>query len=320
MTRPHQIFSALIDRARGLEPIRVAVAWPLSEVALRGACEAALGDLIIPVLVGPLAEIAALAAQLELDISGYEQVEADSPNAAAAGSVALCRAGQADALMKGSLHTDDLLRAVLEAQTGLRTERRISHTFVLDVPAYARMLLVSDAAINIEPDLAGKLDIVQNAIDLARVLGVELPKVAILSAVETVTPKMRSTIDAAALCKMAERGQITGGILDGPLALDGAINPEAARIKRLTSPVAGVADILIVPDLEVGNVLAKELEYFSDAEAAGIVMGASVPIILTSRSARSKCRLASCAVAAAVVHARRMAKQPILPASRIRHD
>lgn len=320
MTRPHQIFSDLIDRAQDLEPIRVAIAWPLTDVTLSGACAAAQGDLIIPILVGAKTAMAELAHELKLDISGYEQIEAETPEAAAAASVALCRAGKADALMKGSLHTDDLMHAVLDAQAGLRTERRISHTFVLDVPSYARMLLVSDAAINIEPDLTDKMHIVQNAIDLARVLGVETPKVAILSAVETVTPKIRSTIDAAALCKMAERGQITGGILDGPLAFDGAINPKAAEIKHLDSPVAGVADILIVPDLEVGNVLAKELEYLANAEAAGIVMGARVPIILTSRADGIQCRMASCAVAAAIVNARRQAKRPILAATRIRHD
>jgi len=234
-----------------------------------------------------------------------EIVEAETEEDAAAAGVALCRGGKAEALMKGSLHTDHLLHAVMQDATGLRTRRRLSHVFVLDVPAYPRMLLITDAAVNIYPTLEDKVDIVQNAIDFAHVLGIAEPKVAILSAVETVTPKIASTIDAAALCKMADRGQITGAILDGPLAFDNAVNLKAAKIKHIHSPVAGRADILVAPDLESGNMLAKQLEYLAEAEAAGVVLGARVPIILTSRADSAKCRLASSALAALMAHARR---------------
>jgi phosphate acetyltransferase len=254
--------------------------------------------LIEPLLVGPETRIRALAEALRLDLAGFQIVDTPHSHAAAHKAVEMIRAGEADALMKGSLHTDEFLREVVRKDTGLRTARRISHVFILDVPAYPKPLFISDAAVNILPNLEQKADIVQNAIDLARALRIERPKVAILSAVETVTSRIPSTIDAAALCKMADRGQINGGILDGPLALDNAISPEAAAIKQITSAVAGDADILIVPDMEAGNLLAKELTYFSNADAAGIVLGARVPIILTSRADNLRTRMASCAVAA----------------------
>lgn len=301
----HHVFERLIGKCRELEAIPTAVVFPLSDVALLGAIEAAGEQLIVPVLVGPRQEIEALAKQMKADISHFDLVDAEDDLDSAAKAVALCRAGRCEALMKGSLHTDHFMHAVMDAQTGLRTDRRISHVFVLDVPTYPRTLLITDAAINIYPTLDDKVDIVQNAIDLAHALDIPKPKVAILSAVETVTPKITSTIDAAALCKMADRGQITGGIVDGPLAFDNAINLKAAQIKHIHSPVAGAADILVAPDLESGNMLAKQLEYLADAEAAGVVVGARVPVILTSRSDSAKTRLASCAVAALMAHARR---------------
>ena len=305
MRQHHHIFSKLIAQADKLEPISVAVVFPLSEVALRGAVEAAKEELILPTLIGPKLKLVELASACGLDITAFKVVDAGTEQKAAAEGVALCRSGKAEALMKGSLHTDPLMHAVMSDETGLRTHRRVSHVFVFDVPAYSRMLLITDAAINIYPKLEDKADIVQNAIDLAQVLGIAEPKIAILSAVETVTPKIVSTIDAAALCKMADRGQITGGILDGPLAFDNAVNLKAAEIKHIHSPVAGQADVLVVPDLEAGNMLAKQLEYLAEAEAAGIVLGARVPIILTSRADSAKTRLASCAVAALLAHARR---------------
>jgi phosphate acetyltransferase len=305
MTRHHHIFSDLIDRAQMFEPIAVAVVWPMSEPALRGALEAARESLIRPVLVGPKSDVEGLAAQMQLDLYGCDMVDVGSEAEAAAAGVALCRTGKAGMLMKGSLHTDRFMHAVLDDATGLKTHRRISHVFVLDVPSYPRMLLITDAAVNIYPKLLDKMYITQNAIDLAKVLGIKTPKVAILSAVETVTPKIASTIDAAALCKMADRGQITGGVVDGPLAFDNAVNLKAARIKRIHSPVAGKTDVLVVPDLESGNMLAKQLEYLAEAEAAGIVVGARVPIVLTSRADTAKSRLASCAVAVLMAHARR---------------
>lgn len=303
--RHHHIFSSLLGKAETFEPITTAVVFPLSEVSLRGACEAAEAKLIAPTLIAPKKELASLADRLKLDISSYKIIDAQSDWKAAAAAVSLCRSGEAEALMKGSLHTDHFMHAVMDDETGLRTARRISHVFVLDVPTYPRMLLITDAAINIYPKLEDKVDIVQNAIDLAQVLGLSEPKVAILSAVETVTPKIVSTIEAAALCKMADRGQISGGILDGPLAFDNAVNLKAAEIKHIRSPVAGRADILVVPDLEAGNMLAKQLEYLADSEAAGIVLGARVPIILTSRADSAKSRLASSAIAALLAHARR---------------
>ena len=304
----HHVFERLIAQSKNREAVSVAVAFPCDEVSLAGAVEAARCGLIIPFLVGPRAQILAVAGASGLDVSPYRIVEAEDAEAAVTRAVALCRTAECAALMKGSLHTDLLMHEVMKPNLGLRGQRRASHVFVMDVPDYPKMLLITDAAINIYPTLEDKVDIVQNAIDLARVLGIAQPKVAILSAVETVTPKINSTIDAAALCKMAERGQIVGGILDGPLAFDNAVSLKAAAIKHIVSPVAGQADILVVPDLESGNMLAKQLEYLAEAEAAGVVVGARVPIVLTSRSDSAKARLASCAVIAMLAHAHRAAK------------
>ncbi|NDP59835.1 MAG: bifunctional enoyl-CoA hydratase/phosphate acetyltransferase [Oxalobacteraceae bacterium] len=292
---------ALVDK---LPPISVAVVHPCSEDALRGALDAAALGLITPILVGPEAKIRAIAASAGIDLAGQRIVNTAHSHAAAAQAVAMARAGEVQALMKGSLHTDELMAEVVSAATGLRTERHISHVYVLAVPSYAKLLFISDAAINIEPDLDAKRDIVRNAIDLAHAIGIAEPKVAILAAVETVNPGMRSTIDAAALCKMAGRGQITGGILDGPLAFDNAISMQAAHDKGIVSPVAGQADILIAPDLEAGNMIAKQLQYLADAQAAGLVLGARVPIILTSRADGTQARIASCALAVLMVKAR----------------
>ena len=305
--RKHEKYNALIYACHGLAPVRTAVAHPCDETSLSGAVEAAAAKIIKPVLVGPEARIRKLAASLGLDLAGLQLIDAPHSHAAAEKAVEIVRAGAADALMKGSLHTDELLAEVVRKDSGIRTARRISHVFIMDVPTYPKPLFISDAAVNILPTLEDKVDIVQNAIELAQALGVKLPKVAILSAVETVTSKIPSTIDAAALCKMAERGQITGALLDGPLGLDNAISRDAAVIKHLASPVAGDADILLVPDLEAGNMLAKELTFLADADAAGIVLGARVPIILTSRADNLRTRMASCAVAALYAHARRVA-------------
>ena len=305
MQAKHEKYNLLIARCQALAPVPTAIAHPCDESSLKGAVEAAELGLLKPILVGPRARILALAKEFQLDISDHELVDAPHSHASAAAAVLLAREGQAEMLMKGSLHTDELMGAVVATATGLRTERRISHVFVMDVPGLDRPILITDAAINIFPTLEDKRDIVQNAIDLALALGVKEPKVAILSAVETVTPKIPSTVEAAALCKMADRHQITGGILDGPLALDNAIDLAAAQIKQIDSPVAGLADILVVPDLEAGNMLAKSLTFMAAADAAGIVLGARVPIILTSRADSVTTRLASCAVAALVVHARR---------------
>jgi phosphate acetyltransferase len=293
----YHVFHQFIERCKELPAISTAVVWPLSNVALRGAVEAAVEGLIKPTLIGDEAEIKALAAKLSLDISPYSILQADTEAKAAQLGAAMCRSGNALAMMKGSLHTDELMRAVMQRDTGLRTSRRISHVFIMDTPAYARTLLITDAAINIEPELEDKIHIVQNAIDLAHALGIPEPKVALLSATETVNFKIKSTLDAAALCKMADRNQITGGILDGPLAFDTAVSQKAAGIKGLVSPVTGHADILVVPDLESGNMLAKQLEYLGGAQLAGIVLGARVPIILTSRADSAQTRLTSCAVA-----------------------
>jgi phosphate acetyltransferase len=301
----HQKYQRLVDMARTLPPVVTAVAHPCDPSSLSGAVDAAKLGLIVPILVGPKAKIDAAAAACGLDISGYARIDAPHSHAAAALAVELVRAGRAEALMKGSLHTDELMAAVVRPDTGLRTERRISHCFVMDVPAHNDALIISDAAVNIAPTLADKMHIVQNAIDLAHALRFETVRVAILSAMETVNPQVPSTIEAAALCKMAERGQITGGILDGPLALDNAISPEAAQIKQIASPVAGRANVLIVPDLEAGNMLAKALSFLAKADSAGIVLGARVPIILTSRADTVMARLASCAVAVFVAQARR---------------
>ena len=305
MEQKHQKYESLIARCQTLTPVPTAVAHPCDETSLKGAVEAAELGILKPILVGPKAKIEATAAQFQLDIAGYEIVDAPHSHAAADTAVQLAREGKAEMLMKGSLHTDELMGAVVHTGTGLRTERRISHAFIMDVPALDRAIIVTDAAINIFPTLEDKQHIIQNAIDLAAALGFDQPKVAVLSAMETVNPKVPSTVEAAALCKMADRGQITGGILDGPLALDNAINLNAAKIKHIDSPVAGHADILVVPDLEAGNMLAKSLTFMADADAAGIVLGARVPIILTSRADSVMTRLASCAVAALVAQARR---------------
>ena len=281
------------------------VAHPCDETSLQGAIDAAAQGLIEPVLVGPDAKIRGVAAEHGIDLAGRTIVDAPHSHAAAACAVKLIREGKGELLMKGSLHTDELMREVTASATGLRTDRRISHVFIMDVPGHAETLFITDAAINIFPDLDTKRDIVQNAIDLWVGIGMGTPRVAILSAVETVTTKIPSTIEAAALCKMAERGQITGGLLDGPLAFDNAIDPEAARIKGITSPVAGHAQILVVPDLEAGNMLAKNLSFLAHADAAGIVLGARVPIVLTSRANSVRTRLASCAVAALYANALR---------------
>ena len=291
-------FDALIKRAGGIEPTVCAVAHPCDETSLSAAVQAAELRLFTPILVGPKARILAVAKEHDLDITPFELIDTPHSHASAAQAVALVRAGKARLLMKGSLHTDELMHEVVKKDTGLRTARRLSHIFVMDVPTYKEPLFVTDAAINIDPDLLCKADIVQNAIDLHVALGLGEPRVAILSAVEQVNPKIPSTIEAAALCKMAERGQITGGVLDGPLAMDNAVSPEAAEMKGLTSPVAGRAQILVVPDLESGNMLAKNLSFLSGAQAAGIVLGARVPIILTSRADTRHSRLASCALAA----------------------
>jgi phosphate acetyltransferase len=291
------VFQQFIERCKDLPAITTAVAWPLSDVALKGAVEAAQAGLIEPTLIGDGPQMKALAAKIGLDISAYPILQADDEARAAELAVAMCRAGGAQALMKGSLHTDELLKPAMARDTGLRTARRISHVFIMDTPAYARTLLITDAAINIKPEFEDKIHIVQNAIDLAHALGIPQPKVALLSAIETVNPKIPSTMEAAALCKMADRGQITGGILDGPLAFDTAVSARAAAIKKLESPVTGLADILVVPDLESGNMLAKQLEYLGGAQLAGIVLGARVPTILTSRADSAETRLTSCAVA-----------------------
>ena len=305
MERKHEKYDRLIARCKALTAIPTAVAHPCDESSLRGAVEAAQMGIIQPILVGPKAKIEAVAKQFALDLSGYDIVDVPHSHAAAEMAVRLAREGKVEMLMKGSLHTDELMAAVVQKETGLRTERRISHAFILDVPGLERPIIITDAAINIFPTLEDKMHIVQNAIDLAHALGLELPKVAILSAMETVNPRVPSTVEAAALCKMADRQQITGGILDGPLALDNAIDLAAARIKKIDSPVAGRADILVAPDLEAGNMLAKSLTFMAGADAAGIVLGARLPIILTSRADSTIARLASCAVAALVAQARR---------------
>ncbi|HUI22438.1 MAG TPA: bifunctional enoyl-CoA hydratase/phosphate acetyltransferase [Methylocella sp.] len=287
----------LVEMTRDLAPIRTAIVHPVDAVSLLGAVEAAREGLIVPLLIGPEAKIRAAAAQAQIDISPYELMSTEHSEAAATLSVAMARAGKVEALMKGALHTDELMHAVIDGDQGLRSARRISHVFVLDAPGYPRPLLITDAAINVYPTLDDKRDIVQNAIDLAHALGIATPKVAILSAVETVSTKLKSTLDAAALCKMADRGQIYGGILDGPLAFDNAVSEEAAKTKGIVSAVAGQADIFVVPDVEAGNMLAKQLEYLADAEIAGIVLGARVPIILTSRADNALARQGSCAIA-----------------------
>jgi phosphate acetyltransferase len=305
MEPKHEKYQRLIARTRTLEPVPCAVAHPCDESSLRGAIEAAEARLIVPILVGPEKRIRTVAADCRLNLAGSTIIDAPHSDAAAERAVALAREGKVETLMKGSLHTDELMSAVVKRETGLRTSRRISHCFIMDVPSLEQALIITDAAVNIAPTLQDKVHIVQNAIDLAHTLGRALPKVAILSAMETVNPAVPSTLEAAALCKMADRGQITGGLLDGPLALDNAIDLTAARIKKIESPVAGLADVLVVPDLEAGNMLAKSLTFLAGADAAGIVLGARVPIILTSRADSLMARQASCAVAMLIAHSRR---------------
>jgi len=305
MDEKHSRYQMLLQRCKALPPTPTAVAHPCDESSLQGVVDAAKAGLIAPTLVGPAARIKEIAAQAKLDISAFPIVEAAFSQDSADKAVALVRAGKAEALMKGSLHTDELMSAVVKRDTGLRTARRVSHCFVMDVPGHGDALIITDAAVNIAPTLKDKVHITQNAIDLAHDLGAKEVRVAILSAMETVNPDVPSTLEAAALCKMADRGQITGALLDGPLALDNAISPEAARIKKIDSPVAGRANVLVVPDLEAGNMLAKSLTFLAGADAAGIVLGARVPIILTSRADSLMARLASCAVASLVAAARR---------------
>jgi phosphate acetyltransferase len=303
--QPHQRYRRLLAIAQGLPPVTTAVAHPCDRLSLEGVVEAARLHLIAPILVGPPNRIRDAAAEAGLDISGFPLEASQHSHDSAARAVELVRQGKAEALMKGSLHTDELMGAVVARESGIRTARRISHCFVMDIPGHKDPLIVTDAAVNIAPDLTDKVDIVQNAIDLGHALRFEEVRVAILSAMETVNPKVPSTVEAAALCKMAERGQITGGVLDGPLALDNAISEESAAIKHIVSPVAGRANVLVVPDLEAGNMLAKSLSFLAGADAAGIVLGARVPIILTSRADTVITRLASCAVASLLAEARR---------------
>jgi phosphate acetyltransferase len=306
-----QKYRSLIAAAQRMARIKVGVAHPCDEVSLRGAIEAHKLGLIEPILAAPLARVRSAAREADLDVSGFELVESAHSHDSAAKAVGLVTAGRVEALMKGSLHTDELMGAVVAREGGIRTERRISHCFIMDVPGHPDPLIITDAAVNIAPDLDAKVDIVQNAIDLAHAMDAPEVRVAILSAMETVTAKAPSTIEAAALCKMADRGQITGALLDGPLALDNAISPKAAAIKKIVSPVAGRANVLVVPDLEAGNMLAKSLSFLGGADAAGIVLGARVPIILTSRADSLLTRLASCAVAVMVAAARRKVAAPI---------
>jgi phosphate acetyltransferase len=295
----------LVARVKGLPAIPVAVIYPCDKESLKGPVMAAEAGVIAPILVGPEAKIRAVAGEFGINLANYRIVEAADSHAACAAAVALVHAGEAEALMKGSLHTDELMGTVVSRANNLRTSRRISHVFVMDVPTYPKPMLITDAAVNIAPGLEEKADIAQNAIYLAHALGVAAPKVAILAAVETVNPKMPTTLEAAALCKMADRGQIKGGILDGPLAFDNAVSAEAAKIKGIVSPVAGDADIFLVPDLEAGNMLFKQLEYLSFALTAGVVLGAKVPVILTSRADSAETRTASCVIAALLAHANR---------------
>ena len=306
-------YRRLIAAAQNATRIKVAVAHPCDDVSLRGAIEAHKLGLIEPILVGPPERIRNAAKDAHLDISGFELVASAHSHDSAAKAVGLVTAGRVEALMKGCLHTDELMGAVVAREGGIRTERRISHCFIMDVPGHEQPLIITDAAVNIAPDLDAKVDIIQNAIDLLQAMGAPEVRVAILSAMETVTAKVPSTIEAAALCKMADRGQITGALLDGPLALDNAISPEAAAIKKIISPVAGRANVLVVPDLEAGNMLAKSLSFLAKADAAGIVLGARVPIILTSRADSLLSRLASSAVAVMVAAARRKSTAPSIP-------
>ena len=298
-------YEELLQRCSELDPIPTAVVHPCEESALKGAIEAGERKLIIPILVGPEVKIRSVAKSAGINLKKIEIVDTPHSHGSATRAVELVREGKAELIMKGSLHTDELMAAIVSREGGLRTNRRISHIFVMDVPTYHKVLIVTDGAINIAPNLEDKKDICQNAIDLAISLGLQNPKVAILAAVETVTSKMPATIDAAALCKMAERGQITGGILDGPLAFDNAISKEAAKIKGIVSEVAGDPDILLAPDLEAGNMVAKQLSFLAKADSAGLVLGVRVPVILTSRADSVRSRIASCAIAVLAAHARR---------------
>jgi phosphate acetyltransferase len=311
MEQQHEKYRRLIDYCRELPPTPTAVVHPCDKSSLEGAVEAARTGLIAPILVGPRERIEAVARENGIDIADLPIAEAPYSEAAAATAVQLVREGKAEALMKGSLHTDELMGAVVKRESGLRTGRRVSHCFVMDVPGHADALIITDAAVNIAPTLEVKMDILQNAIDLAHALQAKEVRVAVLSAMETVNPKVPSTVEAAALCKMVDRRQITGALVDGPLALDNAIDPAAAKIKNIDSPVAGRANVLLVPDLEAGNMLAKSLSFLAGADAAGIVLGARVPIILTSRADSMMTRLASCAVAALVAKARRESANPV---------
>jgi phosphate acetyltransferase len=310
---PESKYDRLIATAKQVSAAQTVVVHPCDESSLRGPIEAAELGIIVPILVGPAAKIKKVAAEHGIEIGGFQIIDAPHSDAAAERAVELVHEGKAELLMKGSLHTDELMRAVTNSKTGLRTARRISHVFIMDVPTYPETLFVTDAAINIFPDLDAKRDIIQNVVDLFTQVGLGTPRVAILSAVETVTSKIPSTIDAAALCKMADRGQITGAILDGPLAFDNAISLEAAKIKGIQSPVAGKAQILVVPDLEAGNMLAKNLIFLSKADSAGLVLGARVPIVLTSRADSVRSRMASCA--AAVLYAAARRNMAALPAA-----
>ena len=301
-------YEKILERCQDLEPVPTAVAYPCDETSLAGAIDAGAQGLITPILVGPAATIREVARAKGIDLGGAAIEDVPDSQRAAARAVGLVREGKAELVMKGSLHSDEILAAVIAKETGLRAGRRLSHAFLMDVPTYHKVLIVTDGAINIAPTLEDKVDIVQNAIDLARSFGVERPKVAILAAVESVNSKMPATLDAAALCKMADRGQIKGGVLDGPLAFDNAISREAADIKKIKSEVAGDPDILVAPDLEAGNMLAKQLSFLANADSAGLVLGAKVPVILTSRADSLRSRIASCAVAVLAAHARR--RQP----------
>jgi phosphate acetyltransferase len=298
-------YERLLERCRGIAPIPTTVAYPCDASSLTGAIDAARLGLILPILVGPAAAIAEVAESKGINLDGAEIVDAPTASASAAKAVELVRLGRAELVMKGSLHSDEILSAIIAKDTGLRTGRRLSHAFLMDVPTYHKVLIVTDAAINIAPTLEDKADICQNAIDLAKTFGVDRPKVAILAAVETVNSKMPATLDAAALCKMADRGQITGGLLDGPLAFDNAISRDAAKTKGIASEVAGDPDILLAPDLEAGNMMAKLLSFLANSDSAGLVLGAKVPVILTSRADSIRSRIASCAVAVMAAHARR---------------
>jgi len=311
MKQKHEKYQRLIDYCKELPPMPTAVVHPCDESSLSGAFEAAKLGLIAPILVGPRARIEAVAKENKINISDFPIVDAPYSEAAAVSAAQLVREGKAEAIMKGSLHTDELMGAVVKRESGLRTGRRVSHCFIMDVPGHEDALIITDAAVNIAPTLDEKVDILQNAIDLGHAMQLKEVRVAVLSAMETVNPKVPSTVEAAALCKMVDRHQITGAVVDGPLALDNAIDPEAARIKKIDSPVAGRANVLMVPDLEAGNMLAKSLSFLAGADAAGIVLGARVPIILTSRADSVQTRMASCAVAALVAKARRESNKAI---------